>query len=147
LVVAMVEEVVNLNQAHYCKNMAWERCESCKQEFFKRTGDDWCPNCKTVFKSEEPINSRKQKSESRDDPLVTAARYQAGVVDKFGEVLQILGYVCIAIFVLLIFVSLATKNWIGFVVFFIAIPLTFVYFNVFGSALRAVGLYIQIKIK
>ena len=127
--------------------MAWERCESCKQEFFKRAGDDWCPNCKTVFKSEEPVISRKQKWASSDDRLVTEARYQAGVVDKFGEVLQILGYVCIAIFVLLIFVSLATKNWIGFVVFLIAIPLTFVYFNVFGSALRAVGLYIQIKIR
>lgn len=127
--------------------MAWERCENCKQVFFRSTDDDWCTTCKTVFKSEGSINSWKPKWASSNDRLVEEAAYQAKVVDKFGEVLQILGYVCLSIFGVLIFFSLATENWIGFAAFLIAIPLTFIYFIVFGSALKAVALFIQVKIR
>lgn len=139
----LVAEVVNLNLAHYSGAMAWERCQNCNQEFFKRKGNEACPNCSVVFASEKPSKSSEELLET----LVEQAGRQAKVVDKFGEILQILGYICIAIFLISLTVSLFTKNWIEFVIFLVAIPLTFVYFNVFGSALRAVALYIQVRIK
>lgn len=137
------EEVVNLNLAHYCQTMAWEKCENCNQEFFKKIGVDSCPNCAELIGPHTPVKLPTELKEN----LIEKARNQARIVDKFGEVLQVIGYIFIIIFAIGFLVSLFTKNWIGFIIFLIAIPATFISYNVFGSAVRAVALYIQVKVK
>lgn len=123
--------------------MPWQRCETCNQDFFRDKNHQSCPNCKEVIESNVPVMSPAEQKEH----LIRQAGNQARVVEKFGEVLQSIGYILIVILALGFTVSLFTENWIGIVVFLIAIPLTFVSYNVFGSALRAVALYIQVRLK
>ena len=123
--------------------MSWKKCESCKEEFFQNSGDTKCPNCDGLI---PPAESHKPPKDSKSS-LIEQARSQARVVGKFGEVLQVIGYVLIAVFSIGVVVSLLTGNWIQFVIFLIAIPATFISYNVFGSAIRAVALYIQVKVK
>jgi hypothetical protein len=123
--------------------MAWEKCDSCKKEFFQKTGDESCPNCNELIEPRTPIYSPTELKEN----LIEQAGNQARVVDKFGKVLQVIGYVLISILTIGLIVSAWTATWIGMGVFLIAIPATFISFNVFGSALRAVSLYIQVKVK
>jgi len=123
--------------------MAWEKCDSCKKEFFQKTGDESCPNCNELIESRTPIYSPTELKEN----LIEQAGNQARVVDKFGKVLQVIGYVLISILTIGLIVSAWTATWIGMGVFLIAIPATFISFNVFGSALRAVSLYIQVKVR
>jgi hypothetical protein len=125
-----------------------------------------CPNCGRLYRADKISRCPGCRSQAVENPstpsttdsgpqpinyeqesLARQAGNQAKVVDKFGEVLQVLGYFCITIFLIALTFSLFTKNWIAFGVFLVAVPLTFVYFNVFGSALRAVALYIQAKVK
>ena len=129
--------------------MAWEKCENCEKEFFKKAGVDSCPHCNQVIESRGDYLTtlNKEQKEALKESLARQAGDQARVVGKFGEVLQVVGYVFIAIFSIALIVSLFTKNWIGLIVFLIAIPATFVSYNVFGSALRAIALYIQVKVK
>jgi hypothetical protein len=123
--------------------MAWEKCDSCKKEFFKKTGDESCPNCSELI---EPRTSVKSPTELKEN-LIEQAGNQARVVDKFGKVLQAIGYIFISILTIGLIVSAWTATWIGMGVFLIAIPATFISFNVFGSALRAVALYIQVRVR
>lgn len=123
--------------------MSWKKCESCKEEFFQNSGDTKCPNCDGLITSGDSPKSPKEHKLS----LVEQAKGQARVVGKFGEVLQIIGYVLIAVFSIGLIFSLLTSNWIPFIVFLVAIPATFIYYNVFGSAIRAVALYIEVKVK
>ncbi len=123
--------------------MAWERCENCNQEFFRDKSVQSCPNCNEIFESNASVKSPAEHKEH----LIKQAENQARIVDKFGEVLQVIGYVLIVISALGFIVSLFTKNWMGVLLFLILIPATFVLYNVFGSAIRAVALYIQVKVK
>lgn len=123
--------------------MAWERCDNCKKEYFQKKGDVSCPNCNELIEPVIPVKSPAEVKEL----LISKAGNQAKVVDKFGEVLQVIGYVLMAIFTILLLVSLFTKNWEGFIYSIIAIPATFVLYNVFGSAIRAIALYIQVKVQ
>ena len=123
--------------------MAWKKCESCKLEFFQKTGDESCPNCKESIEPRTPIKSPTELKEN----LIEQAGNQARVVDKFGQVLKIIGYILISILTTGLIVSAWTANWIGMGVFLIAIPATFISCNVFGSALRAVSLYIQVRVR
>lgn len=123
--------------------MSWKKCENCKEEFFQNSGDTKCPNCDGLIPSADSLKSPKEPKSS----LIEQAKSQARVVSKFGEVLQVIGYVLIAFFSIGVVVSLLTSNWIQFVIFLIAIPATFISYNVFGSAIRAIALYIQVKVK
>jgi hypothetical protein len=128
----------------YCWNMPWVRCENCKKEYFRQTKHGKvCPFCDAIIEPLATVISPKELKEN----LVKQAVDQAKVVDKFGEVLQIIGYVFIVIFSFGLLGCLLSGYWIGFLFCLIAIPLTFVFYNVFGSASRAVALYIQVKVK
>ena len=94
----------------------------------------------------EPRTSVKSPTELKEN-LIEQAGNQARVVDKFGKVLQVIGYIFIGILTIGLIVSAWTATWIGMGVFLIAIPATFISFNVFGSALRAVALYIQVRVR
>jgi hypothetical protein len=123
--------------------MSWKKCETCKEEFFQNSGDAKCPNCGVLLETRASVNS----PEVLESSLAEQAGNQARAVGKFGEVLQVIGYVLIALFSVGLVVSLFTDNWIGFIIFLVAIPATFISYNIFGSALRAVALYIQVKVK
>jgi hypothetical protein len=79
--------------------------------------------------------------------LVSQAESQAKVVGGFGEVLQIIGYCLMGLFTIGFFINVYFEQWLGVLACLICVPLTFVFFNVIGSALRAFGLYIQIKVR
>ena len=102
-----------------------------------------CPHCDLPV---EPRKSPKAAEEPVSN-LVEQAINQAKVVDKFGEVLQVVGYLFIALFSLGLIYSLFTESWVQLIIFLIAIPATFISYNVFGSALRAMSLYIQVRVK
>jgi hypothetical protein len=123
--------------------MAYEKCKTCKIEFFKNSGDTKCPNCDGLIEPRASVEPPRELKSS----LVEQAENQARVVGKFGEILQVIGYVLIAIFSVGFVVSLFMDNWIQVIICLIAIPATFISYNVFGSALRAVALYIQVKVK
>ena len=123
--------------------MSWKRCEACKDEYFQNPGDTKCPNCNVLV---APPLSPKASKELKAS-MTEQAIEQANVVGKFGEFLQPLGYGFMAIFFIALVASMLTDNWVWFFFCLFAIPLTFIAYNVFGSALRALSLYIQVKLK
>jgi hypothetical protein len=117
--------------------------------FLMWEGVAYCKSCSKPEKSSSPY-SRQTRTKSPGglkSGLEEQAGDQARVVGKFGEVLQIIGYILIAVCSIGIIFSLVTDNWIQFIIFLLAIPTTFISCNVFGSALRAIALYIQVKVQ
>ena len=123
--------------------MSYLRCEKCKQDFIKPFGSSKCPECGTKSES----TAWEKHNEIIESSLSDQAIKQAKVVTSFGEFLQVIGYLLIGLCVLGLIGSLLSKNWIGGLVSAVAIPLCFAFYNVLGSAFRAFGLYIQIKVK
>jgi hypothetical protein len=124
--------------------MPWTKCENCKKEAFINPETDNCPNCHTL------AGAQSENISLKSDPkitLVNQAISQANILNKFGEVMQIIGYVVMGINALGFVIAFFTSEWILLGFFLVSIPLTFAYFNVFGSAFRAIGLYIQIRVK
>ena len=128
----------------YCSNMAILKCKNCESEYLYRAKyGNKCPVCDTIREARISVEAPEKLKES----LIEQARDQAKVVNKFGEVLQVIGYVIISIFSIFLFIFLYSRYWVGVFASLIAILLTFVSYNVFGSAIRAVALYIQVKVK
>ena len=140
----------------YSPAMPWQKCVVCEQAYFrtKKYQDSTCASCLAKPESSRveaaarvaPV-AQVRRSEADVTDLVRQAESQAKVVGGFGEVLQIIGYSLIALFTVGLFVNIYFEQWVGVLACLICIPLTFVFFNVLGSALRAIGLYIQIKVK
>ncbi len=124
--------------------MPWTKCENCKKEVFIKSKTDICPDCNNL--ASVPTKNVELESQPRIS-LVSQAINQASILDKFGRVMQTIGYVLIGVNSLGSIFALFTSQWILLGVCLVSIPLTFAYFNVFGSAFRAIGLYIQIKVK
>jgi len=123
--------------------MAYLHCTKCNQDFVKLAGTTRCPECGTKSESEpweEPLVIREEN-------LLDQAIGQAKIVTKFGEVLQVLGYVLIGVCAIGLIFSLLSSNWVGSLFSIAVMLLIFVFYNVVGSAIRAIGLYIQIKIQ
>ena len=79
--------------------MAWVKCENCEKEYFHRAKHgDACPVCDTII---QPKAEAKAPEDLKEN-LVKQARDHAKVVDKFGEVLQVIGWVFIGIFALFV---------------------------------------------
>lgn len=129
--------------------MAWDKCETCNKEFFRRSKETKCPECENLVKDSKmegtPLERAESKAE-RGSRLAAKATQNANVLDRFGNVLQVMGYVFMTIFVCGAVVSLFASQWILFGVSLLFIPVAFVNFNVFGSVFRAIGSYIQYKL-
>lgn len=127
---------------YYAQDMAWINCETCNKEaFVKGSRTSQCSDC-------EPQSEPDLMSESDLQAILAdQAIGQAKVLDKFGKVMQIIGYILIWISACGLVISLFTKQWIVLAICTVSIPLIFAYLNVFGSAFRAIGLYIQVRVK
>lgn len=100
--------------------------------------------------SPDKQNSNPVKTEARSaksQSLADTASEQAAILGKFGVVLQVLGYGCIAIFAICAMISAASSEWIFFGNFMALILVTFIFYNVGGSVFRAIGAYIQFKVQ
>jgi hypothetical protein len=129
--------------------MAWEKCETCNGEFFQRSKETNCPECENSVKGSKMEGTPLEKVESkveRGSKLAAKATQNANVLDRFGNVLQVIGYAFMAIFVCGAVVGLFASQWLLFGVSLLFIPVAFVNFNVFGSVFRAIGSYIQYKV-
>lgn len=123
--------------------MAYLRCEKCNQDFPKPFGSTRCPDCGTKSES-EPWEKLPPVVEVN---LLDEAKGQAKVVSRFGEALQLVGYILNGVCVIGVIFSLLSRNTIGCLVSAIALLTTFISFNILGSLLRAIGLYIRVKIE
>lgn len=123
----------------------WEKCGNCNQDYFdrKQYADLLCDPCRFL---DDPTTPRPP-AKVVEINLAEEAKSQAKVVGGFGVVLQVVGYLLIALFAAGFFISLSSKESFLAIVCLISIPVTFVLFNVLGSALRALALYIQVKIE
>jgi hypothetical protein len=122
--------------------MPWINCETCNaQAFVKGSRTSQCSDCES--QSEPDLMSESDLREILVDQTIG----QAKVLDKFGKVMQIIGYILIWISAFGLVISLFTEQWIVLAICLVNIPLIFAYFNVFGSAFRAIGLYIQVRVK
>lgn len=100
--------------------------------------------------SPDKQNSNPVKTEARSaksQSLADTASEQAAILGKFGVVLQVLGYGCIAIFAICAMIFAASSEWAFFGYFMGLILVTFVTYNVGGSVFRAIGAYIQFKVQ
>jgi hypothetical protein len=122
--------------------MAWEICDSCGKEVFLKS-QRICPECANQVGS--------PKSEAREpetkESLGIQAEGQANILNRFGQVMQGIGYFLMGIYAIASLIALFSSQWILFAITLVSIPIAFVLFNVFGSAVRAVSLYIQFKVK
>lgn len=121
--------------------MPWIDCETCNAQVFVTGYTSKCSDCES--QSAPDLISESEWQEI----LVDQAIGQAKVLDKFGKVMQIIGYILILVCAFGLMISLFAEQWIVLVASLIGIPLIFAYLNVFGSAFRAIGLYIQVRVK
>ena len=105
--------------------------------------DSICENCKSGGVSEE-----LEKSVSLNEgDLVSQAKAQAKVVSDFGKILQVVGFVLIGLLSIAFLLAVGSGDTYYAILSLVCVPLTFVLFNVLGSAIRALALYIQVKIQ
>lgn len=125
------------------------QCRNCRKEFIANGGKARCPFCEiqSAGTDDELFRLPSDGELERNSNIANQAIGQAKILDKFGEAMQLVGYIVIGILTLGSVIALTSSQWILFGICLVSIPLTFAYFNVFGSAFRAIGLYIQIKVK
>jgi len=123
----------------------WQKCKNCGQAYFRRQkyANSTCANCKSGVVSEE-----QQKPVNLDEgDLVAQAKAQAKIVSDFGRFLQIVGYLVIGLLSIAFILAAGSGDTYYAIVSLVCVPLTFALFNVLGSAIRALALYIQVKIE
>jgi hypothetical protein len=123
--------------------MAWENCGSCGKEVFLKSRETLCPDCKNQG---VVLESKVRESETKES-LGSQAVEQANVLNRFGQVMQGIGYFVMGVYALASIIALFSSQWILFAISLVLIPIAFVLFNVVGSAVRAISLYIQFKVK
>ena len=129
--------------------MPWEKCEVCGKEVFIRSKESDCPDCGNSIRGSSPSATRPEKVETKAEKgnkLAAKARQNAKILDQFGNVLQVIGYFFMGIFVCSAIFGLLTSQWALFAISLLFIPVAFVMYNVFGSVFRAIGSYIQFKV-
>lgn len=137
-------EIVNSLERKYPVPVPWQKCKKCGQAYFRfqKYAGSTCENCKSGVESDE-----LEKSVSLvEGDLVLQAIAQAKVVSDFGKILQVVGFILIGLFSIAFLLAVGSGDTYYAIVSFVCIPLTFVLFNVLGSAIRALALYIQVKI-
>ena len=91
-------------------------------------------------------DSKMPKTETMES-LASQTVEQANVLNLFGQAMQVIGYLVMGIFGIASIIAFYTYQWLLSAISLALIPITFVLFNVFGSAVRAISLYIQFKVK
>ena len=93
--------------------MPWKTCEDCSEDFFMNVETPSCPFCKFQIKTKNKSLRSELKTDLTDQAIKTdltdQAITQANILDKFGEVMQTIGYVVMGInalgFVIALFTS------------------------------------------
>ena len=128
----------------YNRQMPHKLCQNCGESFHSFSfAKPKCPKCKNEFSkiSKEPAFG----SPLRENSLLSEVISQAKVVEGFGKILQVVGYIQIGLSFIGFLFFVIEDSILGIGLSLAAMALIFVFFNVFGSALRAIALYIQIR--